>query len=61
MTAPILRAVAGQLESAPQVLVCSGLLPTEQDEVAEAFGVAGLREGDRSQDGDWAALLLRRD
>jgi ribosomal protein L11 methyltransferase len=61
MTAPILKAVAGQLESAPQVLVCSGLLPTEQDEVAAAFDGAGLREADRHQDGDWAALLLRRD
>jgi len=60
MTAPILKAVAGQLESAPRALVCSGLLPTEQDEVVEAFGSVGLREADRRQDGDWAALLLRR-
>ncbi len=81
MTAPILNAVAAQLEAAggsrvslggqrrggsgethpaPQTVVCSGLLPGEMDEVAEAFGASGLMEADRRQDGDWAALLLRR-
>lgn len=79
MTAPILRAVAAQLEKGgrgtrrslpnlategpppgPQTLVCSGLLLNEQDEVAAVFGEVGLVEADRRQDGDWAALLLRR-
>jgi ribosomal protein L11 methyltransferase len=60
MTAPILKAVAEQMESPPQILVCSGLLPTEQDEVADAFAAVGLNEAERRQDGDWAALLLRR-
>lgn len=60
MTAPILRAVAGHLMEAPQTLVCSGILPPELDEVADAFGASGLAEADRRQDGDWAALLLRR-
>jgi ribosomal protein L11 methyltransferase len=60
MTAPILKAVAGRVEDAPERLVCSGLLPAEQDEVAAAFAAAGLAEVDRRQDGDWAALLLRR-
>ncbi|MFL5873742.1 MAG: 50S ribosomal protein L11 methyltransferase [Solirubrobacterales bacterium] len=60
MTAPILKAVAAQLEDAPQTLVCSGLLLGEQDEVAEVFARCGLAEADRRQDGDWAALLLRR-
>ncbi len=62
MTAPILRAVAEQLGrgGAPTTLVLSGLLPTDLDEVAAAFGPAGLTEADRRQDGDWAALLLRR-
>ncbi len=60
MTAPILRAVAGQITKAPQVLICSGLLLSEQDEAASFFGAAGLSEVDRRQDGDWAALLLRR-
>jgi ribosomal protein L11 methyltransferase len=44
----------------PQALVCSGLLPHEQDEVATSFAESGLAEIERRQDGDWAALLLRR-
>jgi ribosomal protein L11 methyltransferase len=60
MTAPILLAVAAQMQAPPQTLVCSGLLPDERDEVAAAFAVVGLVEADRRQDGDWAALLLRR-
>jgi ribosomal protein L11 methyltransferase len=79
MTAPILLAVAGQLDGSqgrglrslpavapatppltPSTLVCSGLLPRELDEVAASFGSAGLAEVDRRQEGDWAALLLRR-
>jgi ribosomal protein L11 methyltransferase len=44
----------------PQALVCSGLLLKEQDEVAAAFAATGLTEAERRQDGDWAALLLRR-
>ena len=46
---------------APQTFVCSGLLPPELDEIAVAFAEAGLAEADRRQQGDWAALLLRRD
>ena len=45
---------------APETVVCSGLLPGEVDGVAAAFGLSGLGEADRRQDGDWAALLLRR-
>ena len=45
---------------APGTVVCSGLLPGEVDEVAAAFGLSGLGEVARRQDGDWAALLLRR-
>jgi ribosomal protein L11 methyltransferase len=60
MTSPILNAVAGQMEAAPQALVCSGLLLAEQDDVAEAFARTGMVESDRRQHGDWAALLLRR-
>jgi ribosomal protein L11 methyltransferase len=59
LTAPILRAVAGQLKGAPTTLVCSGLLPSELDEVAAAFAASGLGEADRRLEGDWAALLLR--
>jgi ribosomal protein L11 methyltransferase len=81
MTAPILSAVAVQLEGpgsrgrtrrsnggeappsphpAPDTLVCSGLLPDELDRVASAFGMAGLEEIERRQEGDWAGLLLRQ-
>jgi ribosomal protein L11 methyltransferase len=44
----------------PQALVCSGILPSELDAVADAFGSAGLDEAERRVEGDWAALLLRR-
>ncbi|HET7444770.1 MAG TPA: 50S ribosomal protein L11 methyltransferase [Solirubrobacterales bacterium] len=60
MTAPILLAVAAQLTSAPQTLVCSGILPTELDSVVAAFADVGLVERDRRIDGDWSALLLRQ-
>jgi ribosomal protein L11 methyltransferase len=60
MTSPILKAVAEGLASAPRVLICSGLLLGEQDEVAAAFAEVGLVEAGRRRDGDWAALLLRR-
>jgi ribosomal protein L11 methyltransferase len=43
----------------PNTLVCSGLLPAECDEVARAFARAGLIEGKRRVEGDWAALLMR--
>jgi ribosomal protein L11 methyltransferase len=60
MTAPVLKDVARQLSSAPTALICSGLLPSELDEVATAFAPAGLGEAERRHDGDWSALLLRR-
>jgi ribosomal protein L11 methyltransferase len=41
-------------------LICSGILPPELDEVSLAFAASGLAEVDRRQEGDWAALLLRR-
>ncbi len=44
----------------PQVIVCSGLLPAELDETAELFAAVELDEVERRQQGDWAALLLRR-
>jgi ribosomal protein L11 methyltransferase len=60
MTAPVLHEVAAQLVNGPTTLICSGLLPSELDNVAAAFAPAGLTEADRRSDGDWAALLLRR-
>jgi ribosomal protein L11 methyltransferase len=63
LIAPVLRAVAAQLGSdarVPDTLVCSGLLPSELDEIAAAFAPASFVEAERRLDGDWAALLLRR-
>jgi len=60
MTAPILKAVARQVVEVPGVMVCSGLLPAELDDVAAIFGEVGLREVQRRRESDWAALLLRR-
>jgi ribosomal protein L11 methylase PrmA len=42
------------------MMVLSGILPNELDDVVAAFAPAGLAEQDRRQMGDWAALLLRR-
>jgi ribosomal protein L11 methylase PrmA len=42
------------------VLVASGLLAHEGDEVAGAFARHGLREAGRRYGGEWVALLLRR-
>ena len=50
----------GDLPPLPQTLVCSGLLTSELDETAAAFGASGFVEEERREDGDWAALLLRR-
>jgi len=44
----------------PDRVIASGLLVGEADEIAGAFAGAGLREVDRRESGDWAALLLRR-
>ena len=56
-----LHAVApGDLPPIPDTLICSGLLPSELDEIAEAFAPMGLAEVERRHDGDWSALLLRR-
>jgi ribosomal protein L11 methyltransferase len=64
MTAPVLRVVAGHMTAGdrghrPVAMVCSGLLPTEVDEISAAFAPTGLAEIGRRRDGDWAALLLR--
>jgi ribosomal protein L11 methyltransferase len=56
---PLLLTVAERIERPPGVLIASGLLRHEADEVAAAFAARGLREADRREAGDWAALLLR--
>jgi ribosomal protein L11 methyltransferase len=44
----------------PEMLIASGLLTHEADEIAAAFARHGLLEADRRQSGEWAALVLRR-
>ena len=54
---PLLLALAPRLER-PEVLILSGLLDEEADEVAAAF--APLRETRRIREKGWTALLLTR-
>jgi ribosomal protein L11 methylase PrmA len=42
----------------PPVVILSGLLRDEAESVAGAFTQRGLRERQRREHGDWAALLL---
>jgi ribosomal protein L11 methyltransferase len=57
----LLRVAADGFEGPPpEVLIASGLLAHEGDEVAAAFARLGLREAKRRSGGDWIALLLRR-
>ncbi len=48
------------LPPTPRTVVCSGLLSSELNETASAFGASGHIEVERRHDGDWSALLLRR-
>jgi ribosomal protein L11 methyltransferase len=59
LTAPLLGEVAGRLARAPERLVCSGMLVSEQEQVEEALGGRGLVTVERRSSGDWAALLMR--
>ena len=60
LTAPLLPEVASRIEGRPERVVCSGLLVSEVDEVADAFAAVDLREQERRASGDWACLLLAR-
>lgn len=51
---------SGNPPPAPDTVICSGLLPAELDQTADAFAPTGLVETERRHEGDWAALLLRR-
>jgi ribosomal protein L11 methylase PrmA len=55
---PLLLQVAGLMTDPPAVLIVSGLLDHEADQVALAF--EGLSERRRLSDGGWAAVLLER-
>jgi ribosomal protein L11 methyltransferase len=50
----------GSKGQVPRTVVCSGMLTSEADRVADSFVATGLRESKRLADGEWAALLLRR-
>ena len=53
------KRLAGASESErPGRVIASGLLVGEADEVAGAFSALGLRESERREAGDWAALVL---
>lgn len=56
----LLVAATGFTPEPPRVLIASGLLRAEADEVVAAFAVHGLAETGRRELGDWAALLLTR-
>jgi ribosomal protein L11 methyltransferase len=60
---PLLLHVArkGFAGEPPRVLVASGLLAHEADEVAAAFADRGLHERERRHGGEWAALTLARE
>jgi len=55
---PLLLELAARIERAPRVLIASGLLCEQADEVAGAF--AAMRERSRRERGEWAALVLER-
>jgi len=55
---PLLLALTASLSETAQVVIASGLLEHEADEVAAAF--APLRESRRLVDRGWSALLLAR-
>jgi ribosomal protein L11 methyltransferase len=56
---PLLFELAASIESPPEHLIASGLLCAEVDEIADSFAAKlGLRERERREDGDWAAVWL---
>jgi ribosomal protein L11 methyltransferase len=59
LTAPLLGEVAERLGEAPGVLVSSGLLADEVDEVVGRFGPHGLVPVISRVSGDWAGILFR--
>jgi ribosomal protein L11 methyltransferase len=59
LLAPLLYELADRLPAAPALLIASGLLREQADDVAAAFARRhGMRERCRRLDGDWSALLL---
>jgi ribosomal protein L11 methyltransferase len=64
LTANLLDECAGHLAQADQIpnaLVCSGMLESEIGRVASAFAEVGLPAARTRVEGEWGALLLRRE
>ena len=59
LAGPLRAWAASQREVADHVIL-SGLLAAEVTDVAGAFAVHGLRETERRERGEWAAVRLRR-
>lgn len=58
---PLLLEMADAIEAPPAHLIASGLLREQADEVAGVYAERlGLRERERRERGDWAALWLTR-
>ena len=55
---PLLLEVASLMRTVPSLLVVSGLLREEGDEVSRAFGARGMREVAHAHGGEWAAVAL---
>jgi ribosomal protein L11 methyltransferase len=64
LTANLLEECAGHLAQADQIpdaLVCSGMLESEIGRMTSVFAEVGLPAARTRVDGEWAALLLRRE
>jgi ribosomal protein L11 methyltransferase len=56
---PLLIELAGGLAHTPAQLIAGGLLRAEVDQVVDAFALAtGMRERERREQGEWAAVWL---
>jgi ribosomal protein L11 methyltransferase len=60
LTAPLLGGIAARPDFTPSLLIASGMLEREAEEVAGAFEPRHLSMRERLVDGEWAALLLAR-
>lgn len=57
---PLLLDMVATVSETPRDLIASGLLRHEAGDVARAYARLGLRERERRERGDWAALWLSR-
>jgi ribosomal protein L11 methyltransferase len=58
LTRELLLAAAEVVERPPELMLASGMLREEVDEVVAAYGRLGLRERERRTEGQWAAVAL---